>query len=209
MPLQFDHSYNVASVQSFWQSWIKSRQPFKYLEIGSFEGLSAAFFLEIAKTYALQSNERQIQLTCIDSWSGGEEHENINFQSIERTFDSNMQECLGWYPADKVPQIRKIKSLSHPALRKLVGAEHHFDLIYVDGSHHAADTLADIILCWFLLRIGGTLIIDDYLWKEPHGRGAVHEPKLAIDAFTTIFGERLQIIGDSPLRQIYLIKTHE
>jgi hypothetical protein len=207
MPLRFEHSFNVATVINFWQSWIAQRKPYRYLEIGSFEGLSAALFLDIAKGYAAESKINKVQLTCIDSWSGGEEHENINFSSVERTFDSNMQECLQWFPADRTPEIRKVKSLSHPALRKLVGTEELFDLIYVDGSHHAADTLADIILCWFLLKVGGTLIIDDYLWKEPHGRGAVHEPKLAIDAFTTIFGERLQIIGDSPLRQIYLAKT--
>lgn len=207
MPLKFEYSYNVPIVMNFWRSWIQQRQPYQYLEIGSFEGLSAALFLDIAKEYAHQTKERRLQLTCIDSWSGGEEHETIDFQSIERTFDSNMQECLGWFAAEQTPQIQKVKSLSHPALQKLVGTEHQFDLIYVDGSHHAADTLADIVFCWFLLKVGGTLIIDDYLWKEPHGRGAIHEPKLAIDAFTTIFGERLQIIGDSPLRQIYLLKT--
>ena len=209
MPLRFEHSYNTPAIVSFWLQWLEKRQPYQYLEIGSFEGLSATLFLDIAKKYAIDNKEKKVQLTCIDSWKGGEEHENINFSSVEKTFDSNMQECLQWFPAARAPEIRKVKSLSHPALRKLVGTEELFDLIYVDGSHHAADALADIILCWFLLRVGGTLIIDDYLWKEPHGRGAVHEPKLAIDAFTTIFGERLKILGDSPLRQIYIVKTSE
>lgn len=53
-----------------------------------------------------------------------------------------------------------------------------------------------------LLAVDGTMVLDDYLWREPHGRGAVHEPKLAIDAFTTMFGEQLAIIGDVPLRQL-------
>lgn len=39
-----------------------------------------------------------------------------------------------------------------------------FDLIYVDGSHFADDVLTDGITAWRLLKDGGVLIFDDFLW---------------------------------------------
>lgn len=58
-----------------------------------------------------------------------------------------------------------------------------FDLIYIDGSHEAADVLADAVLAWPLLKPGGLLGFDDYGWRvfpEPERR-----PAPAVDAFLT------------------------
>ena len=38
------------------------------------------------------------------------------------------------------------------------------DFIYVDGSHQAHDVLCDAILSFKLLRVGGIVCFDDYLW---------------------------------------------
>ena len=45
--------------------------------------------------------------------------------------------------------------------------------------------LLDAVLSWDLLRVGGTLIFDDYVWgmKLP----AAKRPKLAVDAFVESF----------------------
>lgn len=179
-----------------------------YLEIGSFEGLSASLFLSAAKDYANSLPASSLRLTCIDSWEGGIEHQGMDFAAIEHSFDLEVARAVDVYcPACK-PVVEKIKSLSHPALCRMLGGRSlSYDLIYVDGSHNAADTLADIVLCWFLLKVGGIMIIDDYLWRSPQGKGALHEPKMAIDAFTSIFGEQLQIVPDAPLRQMYFVKV--
>ena len=50
------------------------------LEIGSYEGRSAIFFLK----YFLNSN-----ITCVDTWQGSYEHDNIDFKQIENNFDHN------------------------------------------------------------------------------------------------------------------------
>jgi predicted O-methyltransferase YrrM len=36
-----------------------------------------------------------------------------------------------------------------------------FDVIYVDGSHHAADALTDIVMAFHLLKVDGVMMIDD------------------------------------------------
>jgi predicted O-methyltransferase YrrM len=83
-----------------------------------------------------------------------------------------------------------------------------YDFIFVDGSHQAPDVLSDCILAFELLRKGGVMVCDDYLWSmERQGAEApINSPKIAIDAFTTIFRRKIRIIPNLPLYQLYLQK---
>lgn len=47
------------------------------------------------------------------------------------------------------------------------GGENKFDFIYVDGLHLSQDVLYDALLSFDLLKVGGILIFDDYLWFDP------------------------------------------
>ena len=40
----------------------------------------------------------------------------------------------------------------------------YFDLIYIDGSHFFNDVLIDAIKSFELLKKGGIIIFDDFLW---------------------------------------------
>ena len=80
-----------------------------------------------------------------------------------------------------------------------------FDLIYIDGSHHAPDVLADAVLSFPLLKIGGVMIFDDYLWHL-RGQDQLQCPKPAIDAFINIYFGKLSIIF-SPNSQVCAEKT--
>jgi predicted O-methyltransferase YrrM len=96
------------------------------------------------------------------------------------------------------------------ALAELISHdEAAFDLIYVDGSHHATDVLQDAILGFQLLRVGGLLIFDDYLWRlEPDGQqDSFNMPKPAIDAFVNIFQRKLRVLDGLPNWQLYALKT--
>ena len=53
----------------------------KILEIGSYEGRSCIFFCNFFK---------DAQITCVDTWSGSDEHLNIKFNDIEKNFDQNI-----------------------------------------------------------------------------------------------------------------------
>jgi len=72
------------------------------------------------------------------------------------------------------------------------GKDRRFDFVYIDGSHIAKDVLTDACLAWPLLKPNGIMVFDDYAWGQP--RDALHRPKIAIDAFTNIFGEELVVI---------------
>ena len=149
------------------------------LEIGSYEGRSAVWVIE----NMLQPNGT---LTAIDTWEGGEEHVDmgVNMGAVEQRFDHNINTALSTH---RNRTIRKLKGTSFQHLRTLPEAT--YDFIYIDGSHIARDVLCDACLAWPLLRIGGLLTFDDYLWGNP--RDAIHRPKIAIDNFVNIYAEQL------------------
>ena len=136
------------------------------LEIGSWEGRSAVFFLEYLP---------HCHLTCVDTFEGSAEHAkgsewHRNVDGIERRFDANI--------AAYGSRVEKIKMPSHMALAAMVEAGRAFDFVYVDGSHKANDVWIDSTLSWTLLKEGGVIIWDDYEWD-----GHADPPKAAIDLF--------------------------
>jgi len=78
-------------------------------------------------------------------------------------------------------------------------------LIYIDASHYAPDVLSDAVIAFKLLKPGGMLIFDDYLWSGDEN--IVYYPKIAIDAFTNIFSKHIKLIP-APLNQIYVVKIN-
>lgn len=208
MQTSFKYSYSVEPVERFWQYLFSSNRPKRYLEVGSFEGLSSCRALSLMQRleYATYTD---CNLTCIDTWRGGEEHaSDIDFVHIEEVFNANIGALLGSFNEGNRPSVEKHKGPSFDVLCKLnASSVPRYDFVYIDGSHTAWDTLADLILSWNLLAHGGVMVIDDYLWKNQDYKSILHEPKLAIDAFTTIYNNQLKFFGDSPLRQVYLAKS--
>ena len=66
-----------------------------------------------------------------------------------------------------------------------------FDFIYIDGSHTAPDVMTDACMAWGLLKKGGIMLFDDYLWQDVPG--LLHRPKLGVDFFTTLFSEQNEL----------------
>jgi predicted O-methyltransferase YrrM len=67
-----------------------------------------------------------------------------------------------------------------------------FDFVYIDGSHKAADVLEDAILSLRLLKPGGIMIFDDYLWaafEDP-----LDNPRPGIDAFLHAFAQQYDLL---------------
>lgn len=146
--------------------------PVRILEIGSWEGRSALFFL----TYFTQGH-----LTAVDSWDFSGDHDSgdhqynttIAFQNSEARFDGNL--------APYVARLTKRKGASLHVLPQLLDEKQKFDVIYVDGSHFADDVLTDGINAWRLLKQGGIMIFDDLLWAcYPRARA---NPAWAISLF--------------------------
>ena len=186
-----------------WDQLIPRFQPTKFLEIGSYEGRSTCYLIE--KFAALG----RIEIHCIDTWEGGVEHDKSTMSDVERRFDKNT--ALANQKTNNQALITKHKKYSNLALADLIAARQllKFDVVYVDGSHQAPDVLMDCVMSFQLLRSGGLMIFDDYIWTmEALGKqDAFNMPKPAIDAFLNIFQRKMQIVRGAPVYQLYAAKV--
>lgn len=144
--------------------------PLRILEIGSWEGRSAVFFLNFLP---------RSTIVCIDTFGGSAEEHYVyqrlaaQLPNVEARFDRNL--------APFSARVEKIKGRSGEALARLSTANRRFDLAYIDAGHRRDDVMADSLAVWALLAPGGVVIWDDYEW----GRGLPPDerPQPAIDDF--------------------------
>jgi len=148
------------------------------LEIGSWEGRSTIFFL----TFFPEG-----RVTAIDTWAGGDEHQKYaDLSVVERRFDANV--------AMFRERVTKMRGASAECLSRLVSlGPARFDLVFVDGSHYADDVMVDAVLAWALLRRGGILIFDDYLWMYSR-YDTKKNPCRAINLFLRLMRGEYQIL---------------
>lgn len=158
----------------------------RFLEIGSFEGRSTAWIVE-------NMMEDEGEIYCIDTWSGGEEHGNGEMDGAEERFDYNRQLLTDKYENRYITK-EKGTSVSRLAMWLTPSPVSYevFDFIYIDGSHIARDVLTDACMAWPLLKQGGIMVFDDYMWGEP--RDILHRPKPAVDAFINLFAEEVDVV---------------
>jgi len=147
-------------------------RPLRIVEVGSWEGRSALFFLNFFG---------RSTITCIDTFAGGGEHHtrgdwSSELPSIESRFDHNL--------APFRTRVEKFKGTSKDGLRSLAEQGRRFDLAYIDGSHAPDDVAADSTSVWPLIEPGGVIIWDDYKWGVVHGNLPLDQrPQGAIDNF--------------------------
>lgn len=169
------------------ENWIRLLAPFKskvkaILEIGSYEGQSAMFWLDFFP---------RVALTCVDPWSyyttGA-----ISAIEVEDHFDINVGRM-----------VTKIRGNSIPSLYALSG--NRFDLIYIDGDHRRDQVMIDSLLAWPLLNPGGVMIWDDYASYDPGGKPS-RRPQPAVDMFIAMKADELSILANTQ-EQMFVVKT--
>lgn len=198
---QFTQDWFVQNIP-IWNELLPRYNPQKVLEVGSFEGRSACYFIENC------AKEHPFELHCIDSWDGGIEHDPGRMPAVEARFDHNI--AVAKSRVAHKARVIKHKSLSHAALAKLMVVDPvgTFDVVYIDGSHQAPDVLTDAVMAFKLLRVGGLLIFDDYLWslEKPGRQDSLTMPKPAIDAFLNLFQRKMVVVQGVPLYQVFATK---
>ncbi|KGF72513.1 hypothetical protein DO97_08175 [Neosynechococcus sphagnicola sy1] len=137
-----------------------------FLEIGSFEGMSACWFLDRILTHPSST------ITCID----------LEFKEF---FDLNIART------DQAHKVRKLSGKSQEWLPTL--EKNFFHLAYIDGCHLAQSVYQDALISWGLLKLGGMMIFDDYEWVEDRNNPE-RNPKLGVDRFLGQFVGQYQIL---------------
>ncbi|MDP2009232.1 MAG: class I SAM-dependent methyltransferase [Phenylobacterium sp.] len=210
IPYEFSRDWFSGNLPT-WRQIVDKNKPRKILEIGSFEGRSTVWMME----YCSIAVGGDIEIWCADTWGGGIEHQKggrieTDMSDVERRFDRNIEIARGVAP-HKV-DIHKLKTFSNLAMAKLIadGKTEYFDLVYIDGSHQAPDVLMDAVMAFQVLKVGGIMIFDDYLWSmdAPGTQDVLKMPKPAIDAFMNIFQRKMNIFMGAPIGQLYTRKIN-
>ncbi len=204
---EFTNQWFSQSAKPNWDKIFSKFKPVNLLEIGSFEGASACYLIDKL------AGRHPVSLTCIDCWTGGAEHApgapfEADMQEVERRFHKNIEFAVR--QATHPVQLDVRKGRSDAILCELMaeGRAGSFDFIYVDGSHQARDVLFDALLSFKLLRRGGLMVFDDYLWKgaAADSGNPLKSPKLAIDAFINTYQDCVHVLN-LPLYQLYVQKV--
>jgi predicted O-methyltransferase YrrM len=203
---EFTQNWFDMLARGAWEHLIPQIKPRRILEVGSFEGASACFLIQHL------GKEQDLELHCVDTWEGGVEHQErgFNMSAVETRFKKNVEVA-------KASVSHKVKLVAHKGssdicLASLLsqGKRNYFDFVYIDGSHQAPDVLCDAVLGFRLLKIGGVMAFDDYLWAEslPQGKDPLRCPKPAIDAFVNLNFRKINVLS-APLYQLYIQKISD
>jgi hypothetical protein len=154
-------------------------RPIRVLQIGAYTGDASVWMLSNVLT---NPNARLID---VDTWEGSEEpsHYEMNWQTVESLYDFKTQS------GREDRKIIKYKGTSDSFFKNNV---EKYDFIYIDGDHTAYGVLKDAVAAFECLKLGGIIAFDDYQWSA--GLGAIKEPKMAIDAFSSIYADKIKEI---------------
>jgi predicted O-methyltransferase YrrM len=166
---------------------LADRPDLRFLQIGAYTGDASVWLCENILT-----NPTSV-LIDVDTWEGSDEseHSKIDFDRV-----------LAYYEAriTKYQKVIRLKMTSDKYFTGEIAAK--FDFIYIDGDHTAAQVERDAENAWKLLKSGGIIAFDDYLWGQDLPEHTT--PKPAIDRFLLTHTNEYQILVDS--YQVWLRK---
>jgi predicted O-methyltransferase YrrM len=163
---------NIAGLTTLLERF-KGKEHVRALEVGCFEGRSTIWFVENILTGPGS------RIVCIDHFEGSEDHKhfNVDVTGTEELFIRNISQADYW------GRVTLLKDHSVNVLRKI--HKNDFDFVYLDGDHRSQGVLEDAVLSWRLLKPGGILIFDDYLWNNMPD--PLDNPGPGIDAFLAVY----------------------
>lgn len=141
----------------------------RYLELGAFEGASLFWMFDHVLTHPTS------RAIVIDYFQGA---------AAER-FNKNLA------ASGKKGQMLIHQGSTESILPSL--DPYSFDLIYVDADHSCRGVLSDAVMSWRLLKNGGVMVFDDYLWGIDQFPERLR-PKPAVDFFVSSFSQDCDVI---------------
>ncbi|MDC0418560.1 class I SAM-dependent methyltransferase [Pelagibacteraceae bacterium] len=155
-----------------------------YLEIGSYEGRSSLFILELLQKTNCEFVDPYIDYAATPTFSAKQMNEIYN----------NFKKKI-----EKFSHRTKIYKTS--SVEFFANNKKKYDLIYIDGSHYGPDVEKDLISSYEVLNKDGIIILDDLLWN--HYKQIDQNPVGGIIPFVKENFDKLKVItvGDQLILQ--------
>ena len=173
MEYKFDHpDWFSNSVHLFERFLLPLKhKPLKCLEVGTMEGRSATWLLDCLDSATLDCID-----PCTESWN----YWDTMMHNLSPHISSNRCNIFHGYSDQILPQ--------------LISQELAYDFIYIDGGHNTLQVIRDIVMSCMLLKSGGIMAMDDYLWRPQDNPGSYDTPKLAIDGFLSTHRSVIEVM---------------
>lgn len=147
--------------------WPYAGRPITYVEIGCWAGASAEW---VARNILTHPESLGIG---IDPYPTEDRHPAEEIASIMLRAKTRVNDACGnrwrW---DRQPSTDALRDLN-----RLLGGR-SIDVLYIDGDHDGHAVVQDFALAWPALRVGSTVIFDDYTRKKasqhPHVADGYH-----------------------------------
>ena len=192
MPNKYPNWFKMTAEENFKSQLmpLAGKLGLRFLQIGAFTGNASVWLVDNVLT------QKNSILEDVDTWSGSDEdeHKEMDWLDVERTYDSRIAFR---------PNVIKYKMDSREFLRSI--EEPTFDFIYIDGDHTAEGVLQDAVLSWRLLKPGGIMAFDDYLWEDP--RGIEFQPGWSIDTVVGAVKDESEVLLSNS--QVWLRKNND
>lgn len=151
------------------------------LDIGTYEGRSAIWMVE---NLIKDSGSLHIVDPLRD------DYKSTLLRNISKT---GIEERIFLHEGDSIIELPKI----------LEEKSEYFSFIYIDAGKTASDNCLNALLAERMLKVGGILVIDDYLWGKP-GIDFRYAPRLGIDSYASL--TLLTELQNTPRTQAVFIK---
>jgi len=155
------------------------------IEIGCFHGTTTNLLVD---TFTRHNPEGFKSVTCVDPWSDDYmEVGNVPWNPVwQGQYSKFLANTLR--NQDKI-EIRR--GASQQIVPTLTGRT--FDFAYIDGEHTEEATYKDACNVLPLMKPGGYILFDDYLWGDYVNQPEL-TPKRAVDRFVEENKERVEVI---------------
>lgn len=175
-PNWFATSESKSNFKKYLQEF-RGKKNLKFLQIGAYTGDASVWIAE----NIFISND--CTLIDVDTWQGSNEeiHKGFDWLNVEDTYDIKVK---------RYKNIIKHKTTSKEYLSK---CNELFDFIYIDGDHTSDGVYQDASLAFPLLKSGGVMALDDYLWNHDTNNPEL-EPKQGIDKFLKDVKGRIELL---------------
>jgi len=173
-------------------SLIHSDQPVRVLEIGSWEGRSALYWLK--NLCGKHVDSKLILADHFDNERDGRVRRRMLEFNIRVTCSQSKVMVLPYF--------------SFEALTKhILPTTTTFDLVYVDGDHAAKHTLEDGLLSWNAIKKGEYLIFDDYPGHLILKEKILFVPPLVLTTPSTLRGELMPFYPLCMAEELHIISS--
>lgn len=174
--------------------------PSKMVEVGVYEGRTSFWFSDKMREVGYP-----IEIYAIDPHKGSNDLTDVEFTEIKKNFLHNLSVHTG--------NVTYIEKNSTDGLLELIQRGVKVDLIYIDGDHRSFQVMADLVLAWQLINVGGLILCDDSTdWKYQDTTDippAQMSPRMAVEFFIQCHWDRLKIVKLPNSSQTAFVKTKE